>query len=191
MESIRSCAVCRSKGERGQLFRFVRALDGEIGFDEKAMLPTRGAWLCPKKSCIVKAFDKRILFRGEKIIPVSSSEMLSHIISRLKTSILSRLGLLRRVGSCDVGRDAVKNLILSKKAVAVLCAGDFSERSVREVKENLVVDGEELPFMQSPFSMEELGNCLGRKKTGVVALMKSRITEEILVQMNMLAQVSQ
>lgn len=173
------------------MLRFVRALDGEIGFDEKAMLPTRGAWVCAKKACLTKAFDKRLLFRGEKNISPSSEEMLRHINSRMKAGILNRLGLLRRVGNCDVGRDAVKGMILSKKAVAVLCASDFSERSLREIKENLSLHGEDLSFFLSPFSMEELGNCLGRTKTGVVALMKSRITEEILVQMNMLAQVSQ
>ncbi len=191
MESIRSCLVCRSKDERGRLLRFVRALDGEIGFDEKAVLPSRGAWICASKACLTKAFDKRMLFRGERTLPVCSADMIKTVNIRLKTSLLSRLGLLRRIGQCDVGRDAVKSLVFGKKAVAVLFASDFSERSLREVKESLGGHEGELALLDSPFSMEEIGNCLGRKKTGVVALTKSRITDEILVQMNMLAQVGQ
>lgn len=190
MESIRSCLVCRNKGERGRLLRFVRALDGEIGFDEKAVLQSRGAWICANKSCLTKAFDKRMLFRGERVLPISSKDMIEQINSRLKTSLLGSFGLLRRLGQCDSGRDAVKSLVSAHKAALVLYASDFSERSVREVKESL---GEhyQLPILKSPFSMEEIGNCLGRKKTGVVALAKSRITEEIVVKLNMLAHVSQ
>lgn len=170
--------------------RFVRALDGEIGFDEKAVLQSRGAWICANKSCLTKAFDKRMLFRGERVLPISSKDMIEQINSRLKTSLLGSFGLLRRLGQCDSGRDAVKSLVSAHKAALVLYASDFSERSVREVKESL---GEhyQLPILKSPFSMEEIGNCLGRKKTGVVALAKSRITEEIVVKLNMLAHVSQ
>ena len=98
---------------------------------------------------------------------------------------------MRRLGQCETGRDAVKSLVDAKKAAVVLFASDFSERSIREVKENLGDNPDQLPLLHSPFSMEEMGNCLGRKKTGVVALSKSRITEEIVVKMNMLARVSQ
>lgn len=187
METTRTCTACRHKDDRGSKLRFVRAPDGEIRFDEKAILPSRGAWVCANKSCLNKAFQKRMLFRGERTLPVNENDMLSFISERLKKSALSRLGLLRRIGQCEVGRDAVKRLMIDEqKVAAVFLAKDLAPRSVHEMTRGAVV-----PVVGSPFLMEEIGNCLGRDKTGVVALLKSRITEELLFQINMLSKMGQ
>lgn len=185
MDSTRTCLACRQKEDRGSLLRFVRAPDGEICFDEKASLPHRGAWLCPKKACISKAFEKRMLFRGEKTLPVNVEEMKLGIALRVKASILNRLGLLRRMGHCKVGRDEVIRLAKAEGVEAVVIASDLASRSLNEIKSKLT--GHRVALIQSPFTMDEFGNCLGRSKTGVVALLKSRITDEILLQVNRLS----
>lgn len=187
METTRTCLACRHKDDRGSKLRFVRAPDGEICFDEKAVLPSRGAWVCADKSCLAKAFQKRMFFKGERTLPVNDKDMVNFIFGRLKKSALDRLGLLRRIGHCEVGRDAVKRLMVDEpKVAAVFLAKDLAARSVQEMTRGAAV-----PVIASPFLMEEIGNCLGRDKTGVVALLKSRITEELLFQMNMLSKMAQ
>lgn len=187
MDSVRTCTACRHKDDRAKLLRFVRAVDGEIRFDEKAVLPARGAWLCPKRACLVKAFDKRMLFRTEKTLPTNSQVMLSVVIERVKLSILSRLGLLRRMGQCELGRDAVKTWLKTGQAELVLLAGDLAERSIREMNQAAELSGAKAVLRQSSFSMLELGQSLGREKTGVVALSKGRISDEILLQLGLLS----
>lgn len=185
MDAVRTCLACRQKGDRESLLRFVRAPDGEICFDEKAALPHRGAWLCAKKACLNKAFEKRLLFRQERTLPVNVEEMRQGISERIKKSVLHRLGLLRRMGQCDAGRDVAMRLVKSEEASAIMVAQDLALRSLGEFKGKL---GEhKIRLIESPFTMVELGNCLGRPKTGVVALLKSRITDEILLQVNRLS----
>lgn len=184
MEMMRTCIACRHKDERGLKLRFVRAPDGEICFDEKAQLPSRGAWVCASKPCLTKAFQKRMLFRGEKTLPVNANDMFNAVFERIKKSALNRLGILRRLGHCEVGRDATKRLILEQKVEAVFLAKDLAPRSVQELSNKATV-----PTIMSPFLMEEIGNCLGREKTGVVGLLKSRITQELLFQISMLSEM--
>lgn len=186
METLRTCIACRHKDERGAKLRFVRAPDGEICFDEKALLPSRGAWVCASKACLTKAFQKRMLFRGERTLPVNEHDMVKAVFERIKKSALNRLGLLRRLGHCEVGRDATKRLMLEQKVEAVFLAKDLAPRSVQEVSGKATV-----PTIMSPFLMEEIGNCLGREKTGVVGLLKSRITQELLFQISMLSKMEQ
>src|SRR5258708_1043680 len=120
MDATRTCLACRQKDDRGSLLRFVRAHDGEICFDEKAALPHRGAWLCPKNACLSKAFSKRLIFRGEKTLPVNIDVMRQGIVDRLKTSTLSRMGILRRMGQCEAGRDVSVRLVKEEKAKVIV-----------------------------------------------------------------------
>ena len=189
METVRTCTACRQKDDRGRLLRFVRALDGEICFDEKARLPSRGAWICAKRVCLTKAFDKCLLFRGEKTLPVKTELMIAMVTMRIKESVLSRFGLLRRMGHCEAGRDAVKSVIKDAKAVAVVYAADFAPRSVKEMTFAVDQAMSKVVLHGGPFKMSEMAKSLGREKTGVVALLKSRITEEILVQLSVLSEL--
>ena len=185
MEIERTCLSCRKKADKHKFCRFVRANDGEIRFDEKGDLPHRGAFVCSKKSCLIKAFSKKLLFKGERTIPVHQDLMLTTITNLVKKSALARLGLIKRLGKMEVGRDAVKRVILEDKVQAVIFAKDLSARSLDEFK-RLSENFSSIAIVQCPLLMDQLGQCLGRKKTGVVALMESRITGELLSRMDKL-----
>lgn len=185
MDSVRTCLACRHKGDRSSLLRFVRANDGEICFDEKASLPHRGAWLCPKDSCLNKAFEKRLLFRKELTLPIDGEIMKEGIALQIKKSILNRLGLLRRMGQCETGRDASIRFVNEGHSRVIVLACDFAARSSAEIKHRL--EGQAVNFLMSSLTMDEVGKCLGRRKTGVVALLKSRITDEIVLSLNKLS----
>lgn len=190
MENVRTCLVCRSKASKPELCRFVRALDGEICFDERAELQHRGAWLCASRTCFQKAFQKKMLFRGEKTLPVNAEAMTNMVYARIKKSSLARLGFMRKIGQIEAGREAALRLASGGKIDVVLCAKDLSPRSIKEVREKSVAV-ETVRLQMSPFLMDEIGQSIGRKKTGVVGLSKSRITEEILLQLTKLAKLEQ
>jgi predicted RNA-binding protein YlxR (DUF448 family) len=188
METIRTCLSCRRKAHKQELCRFVRSLDGEICFDEKAILPDRGAWLCANKICLKKAIEKRILFRGEKTLPINAQNLMGMVSERLKKSTLSNLGFLRRLGQIEAGRDAVRQRISSGQVCVIICSKDLALRSFEEI--NRMAD-KKVRVLQAPFLMDEIGESLGRKKTGVVALFESRITDEILLKINKLLEIGQ
>lgn len=189
MDSIRTCLSCRKKAHKDELCRFVRSLDGEICFDEKAMLESRGAWLCANKSCLKKAVEKRILFRGEKTLPINSQALVSLVYERLKKSTLAQLGLMRRIGQIEAGRDAAKQKVREGQARLIIFSKDLAERSIDEF--NRVGFENKVQMLKAPLLMDEIGESLGRKKTGVVALSKSRITDEILLKVNKLLEIEQ
>lgn len=188
MDSIRTCLVCRNKASKPELCRFVRALDGEICFDEKGEVESRGAWLCAKRSCLSKAFQKRMLFRGERTLPIDSETMISAVSMRIKKRVLSRFGLLKRLGHIEVGREPVMRIMSASHVACVVMAKDLSVRSVDEFQRKFT-DQKFSKTFASSLGMEEIGACLGRRKTGVVALLESRITDEILLQLHKLKEL--
>jgi len=190
METLRTCLSCRKKANKPELCRFVRAQDGEICFDEKGDLPHRGAWICANKHCLTKAFSKRLLFKGERTLPIDQESLLKSIQNRLKRGALSRLGLMRKLGHIEMGKDAVQRMVLQNKARAVIFARDFSARTKEGITSKLL-NSKSIFVMDSNFFMDEIGQSLGRKKTGVVGLLESRITDEILLQINKLKEVEQ
>jgi len=49
---VRSCVVCRGKGERGELLRMVADEAGRLRLDPRRILPGRGAWVHPSSGCV-------------------------------------------------------------------------------------------------------------------------------------------
>jgi len=165
----------------------VRADDGEICFDERATLSHRGAWICANKSCLDKAFTKKILFKGERVLPVNQEYMLTSMREVIKRGALAGLGLTKRLGKIEVGTDAVKRLIAKGEAQAIIFAKDLSLRSEDDIRKATMT--KQITVIKSPLMMDDIGSSLGRNKTGVVALMESRITTELLARLGKLREL--
>jgi predicted RNA-binding protein YlxR (DUF448 family) len=135
----RMCIVCRSAGSPETLLRFARAPDGAVGFDVRARLPGRGAWVCATPSCLQKAtdtkhggfaraFDAAVVFDG--------ATLRREVEAALHADVRDRLGLLRRQGSLVLGRDdAIRHL---PELVGIGLAVDLSENSRHELHERVV-----------------------------------------------------
>ena len=52
---LRRCAGCNEQKPKKELVRVVRAPDGTVFLDETGKQNGRGAYLCPKKACLLKA----------------------------------------------------------------------------------------------------------------------------------------
>ena len=59
----RQCMGCRERKEKRQMLRVVRCTDAEVRLDFSGKLNGRGAYVCPRKECLVKARKSRALER--------------------------------------------------------------------------------------------------------------------------------
>ena len=60
----RQCMGCRERMAKKELIRVVRGTDGTVGLDFSGKLNGRGAYICPKMECLVKARKAKSLERS-------------------------------------------------------------------------------------------------------------------------------
>jgi predicted RNA-binding protein YlxR (DUF448 family)/ribosomal protein L7Ae-like RNA K-turn-binding protein len=167
---MRMCIVCRASGGPDGLLRFARSPDGAVGFDVKARLPGRGAWVCAVPRCVDKAsdvkhggfaraFDAAVVFDG--------AALRAAVVSGLLAEVCERLGLLRRQGALIVGRDEVIRAAERFNLVAIGLAHDLSENSRHELQERAPT----MTTITLP-SMEQMGVAVGTRPVGVVGIPK-------------------
>ncbi|WP_193598626.1 YlxR family protein [Microbacterium sp. YJN-G] len=70
MEPVRTCVGCRGRASRSALIR-VAQHNGELVFDERAVLPGRGAWLHPSHECLDAALRRRAFARALRVSPAT------------------------------------------------------------------------------------------------------------------------
>lgn len=166
----RMCIVCRASKPNDELLRFARAPDGAIGFDIKAVLPGRGAWVCATVACLDKATEAKHggFARAFEEAVVFDGAVVKDTVRRLLVGeVLSRLGLLRRQGSLIVGRDDVIRQV--ERLAFVGIAADLSANSRKEVSEawkSLPTPPTTLPLPP----MADLADALGTRAVGVVGV---------------------
>jgi predicted RNA-binding protein YlxR (DUF448 family) len=188
-EPFRTCVACRTSSPKEQMLRFARAPDGSLGFDVRARLPGRGAWTCAKEACVKKAVDKGGFERAfEETVLAKADELAAQVRVTLESEAMHGLGLLKRSAHLAAGREDVSRAFAAGRVTALVLACDLSERSRREVAERTggkpagagagegAGEGEGegrtvLPLV-TVATQERLGSAIGRKPTGVLALLE-------------------
>lgn len=150
------------------MLRFARAPDGSLGFDVRAQLPGRGAWTCAKEPCVRKALAKGAFERAFDEGPVlaQADELVSQVRATLENEAMNGLGLLKKSARLAAGRDDVARAFAAGQVRSLVLARDLSERSRRDVTEGRT----ELQTV-TVATQERLGSAIGRKPTGVLALL--------------------
>ncbi len=64
---LRKCVGCDERREKKELIRIVRSPEGEVDVDTTGKKPGRGAYLCPAKKCLKKAFKNKRIERNLQI----------------------------------------------------------------------------------------------------------------------------
>ncbi|GMR04460.1 MAG: hypothetical protein BMS9Abin23_0358 [Thermodesulfobacteriota bacterium] len=59
----RTCIACRAVFDKKALVRLV-IIEGRLVPDFKGVLSGRGAYICPKRSCVERAFKRKGAFHG-------------------------------------------------------------------------------------------------------------------------------
>lgn len=84
VEPLRSCIACNEKKSKKELLRIVRGEDGVYTLDLSGRKNGRGAYLCPRLSCLEKAEKRKAFFRAFKEnIPEESLEKLREEIKKI------------------------------------------------------------------------------------------------------------
>lgn len=170
---LRICIACRKSYEAESLLRFVVSPQLELVFDAKGFAPGRGAYVCANEVCFQNAVKKRAFNRSFKgSILVDYENLKASVRERLLKSILENLGLAFCAGQCVVGRTKVQEDSDRYKMKAIVMACDLSARSVKELDFDVMI-------LTGP-SKDLMGQSLGRSVTGVVALLKGRISDRIV-----------
>lgn len=79
----RRCLGCRRQASRQHLLRIVY-LDGRIVFDQKKILPGRGAWIHPAPACLTQACKGERLTHSLRHRGAEVSELQEEILLWLK-----------------------------------------------------------------------------------------------------------
>jgi uncharacterized protein len=167
-EPFRTCVACRTSSPKEQMLRFARAPDGALGFDVRARLPGRGAWTCAKEACVKKAVDKGGFERAfEEPVLAKADDLALQVRTTLENEAMQGLGLLKRSARLAAGREDVSRANAAGLVSALVLATDLSERSRREVTE-----GRTALRTVTVATQERLGSAIGRKPTGVLALLE-------------------
>ena len=87
---VRMCVGCRAKSPQAELVRVVRGVDGIVRLDEatvqgvsRGRAEGRGAYLCPRRPCVVRARRSGSLRRAlgpEAVWPVELTDELLRLL---------------------------------------------------------------------------------------------------------------
>lgn len=78
---LRKCVGCDERREKRDLIRVVRSPEGEVDIDTIGKKPGRGAYICPDRTCLEKAFKNRRIERNLQVsLPSDIKEFLEERI---------------------------------------------------------------------------------------------------------------
>lgn len=63
----RQCMGCRERMDKKNLIRVVRCTDGSVSLDFSGKMAGRGAYICPKAECLMKAQRSKALERSLEV----------------------------------------------------------------------------------------------------------------------------
>ncbi len=78
---LRKCVGCDERREKRDLIRVVRNPEGEVDIDTTGKKPGRGAYICPDRACLEKAFKAKRIERNLQVsLPSDIKEFLEERI---------------------------------------------------------------------------------------------------------------
>jgi len=173
---IRTCIGCRTEREKEELIRLVRYED-QVVVDLGAKLPGRGAYVCPKLSCIKQAMRKRRLERALKSErPLQYQDLPERIEEAIRSRILSLLGIAARAGALVSGWNGVK--AKWNKLKLVLVAADASENTVRRFSGRAHLHTCTRVQVKA-LTKGELGRAIGKPPRSVIGITDPRLAERL------------
>ncbi len=168
------CLACREVFPLTEMLRFVVAPNNHIVFDAAHKLPGRGMWLCPNPEDFELATRKNLFAKSARANVLFSADLDMQIINGLKRRTLELLGFARKAGFLVFGFEAVRKAIPDGQIAVVLEAQD----AARNGQERLFRPDDPF-YICRAFSREELGQITGVEAQVHVAVLKSKIADEI------------
>ena len=158
----RTCIATGKTLPTKNLIRFVASPDGIAVADLAERLPGRGAWVMADAASISKADSKGHFKRALGVGLANDSDDISHIMTMLRSRVLSLVAMARRSGIAFAGAG---KLLVDGTFDALLAAQDASERECRKLENKLGVS-----WVSQSLTAAELGQVFGRDSIAYVGL---------------------
>lgn len=173
----RSCIACRAVRPKAELIRVHPGPGAALSVDLDSG-PGRGAYVCPRRSCLEQAV-KRGEFRRLRMAlePVKVEALQWLIRERAVRKVASLLGLARRARKVVSGAEAVESALKRRTARLVLTAADASISSVARVR---ALAAEAGTACHPGLAKEELGAAVGAAPRACVAVMDAHFAEAVM-----------
>ena len=162
--------------------RMVSDSEGHVVFDVGGKLPGRGAWVCPRISCIRALRPSSLSHVLKAEVQVPAADLLRDSLgTALESRLRNLLTIGRKSGQVVVGSTAVTDAGNRDRVELFLVADDASERT----RASLLRLAEGLPVGTLP-SSSTVGGWVGRTSVATAAVVDrglARRLEEILARL--------
>ncbi|MGH7412022.1 MAG: DUF448 domain-containing protein [Candidatus Methylomirabilis sp.] len=174
---LRSCVSCRAVRSRTELVRVHAAPGGALAVDLGGGVG-RGAYICPRRSCLEQAATRGEFARRLKVTlaPISVETLEGLIRERVSRKVVSLLGLARRARGVVSGTDAVRSALNRHTARLILVADDASANSVPKILALAAAGG---ATSVQVLGKEELGAAVGGAPRSCVAVIDPQFADAI------------
>lgn len=168
--------MSRQRREREELIRLVVSPEGELLVDYRGKLPGRGAWVAPTRQAVEEVQRKSGLLQRSLRARPDTSGLLEKVQAANYRAVLDALTICQKAGALIGGKDGVRGAISSGRALAVILAGDASERLVEDLSRRVGV----LPCVQVPLDCYGLGSTVGKGPRSALAVLASKPGRHLL-----------
>ncbi len=176
---LRTCIACREVRPKAELIRVHRPFGGALSIDLGGG-SGRGAYICPRRSCLEQAVKRGEFGRCLKapVAPIEVDALEGLIRERASRKITSLLGLARRARKVVSGAEAVESAVKRHTARLVLTAVDASGDSVAKIRALAAEAG--TACHPGPVK-EELGAAVGSPPRACVAVTDAHLAEAVML----------
>lgn len=182
----RMCGLTRATRPVGELIRFVRAPDGAVIPDLKAVLPGRGVWLSARRSVIAEAVRKRLFSRAFKAEARADEALVATVDTLLLQRARDSLSLANKAGQAVSGFVQVEAALKAGAAV-LLHAADAADDGCHKLDRLfLALGGQEVGIVKV-FSGHDLDLALARSNVVHAALMDGSAAQACLARIVLLS----
>jgi uncharacterized protein len=167
----RTCVSCRTRHSSGELLRLVHSDEGKVLLDPRGSFAGRGAWVCPRRSCLEKVQEKPgILRHGSRGASAQADGLLDQARSFHRTTLAAALLSAFRSGCLEAGFRSVSERLLMDDTVALVTTSDVSPRTLERCRRI----GPGVSVFPIPVAATVVGGWLGRGPRSVLILRRGR-----------------
>jgi predicted RNA-binding protein YlxR (DUF448 family) len=164
----RTCIGCRGVFNKADVVRIVSGPSGPV-IDYREKLPSRAAYVCPRRECIERALSRENLSRAlHTNVSLPAIEVfIQALSSAVREKIRSLLMMAARAGMLAAGASAVDDALQKGRVEMLIFADDLSKGTKHKL-----LTGDLPPKKQTTlFTRDELGQMVGRELVGVVGIL--------------------
>lgn len=171
----RTCIGCRAVGAPESLVRLFAGPSGEVLFDLAGRSFGRGAWVHPQPSCLLQAARGGVDRAFRQAFGLDGPSFFENFRQTAHRRALALVSAARRAQKLEAGSEAVAEASARGRVELLILAKDARAAATHAFLEPLIAAGR----VQGFATKAELGACLTRTETAIVAVTDARLAREI------------